>query len=142
MNGVIAYQKTELQFRLYTKWVTTAAVTASVSFDLAVFTLAFPTFYMLRGNFDTTTWFIPFKIYILLDISTFFGWYMYNIVVTVTAAAYVFILAVILFYLVGCCMYIQTCCQHFQIIFDDADGTIKAKDKIKTAHSFHIKIME
>lgn len=111
-----------------------------------------PIWCMLRGNFDTSTWYFPLSIDIPYDISTIHGWYLRTFFHLFIGYAYFLtLIAIVPFFACGC-IYVQACCKHFQLIFDECDELIKAKcddkaskmkifsEKIKSAVLLHMKI--
>lgn len=144
----------EQQCGFYTKWITAIGSATIAVFMFGIFTVAFSIFQIWRGNLDASTWFFPFKVSVPFDTTTILGWYVYATISSMEGCSAAVFLLVTVFYLACCCMYLKACCEHIQIIFDDADEAIQAKNKserqqkkqlqenIITAHFLHMKIME
>lgn len=109
---------------------------------------------MLRGNFDTATWYFPLSLDILLDSSNVFVWYLKPLDYIVGGYAYMITVLAVIPYLASCCFYMKASCMHLRSILDECDEIVSAKrenkdvqiekilEKIKTVVLVHIKILE
>lgn len=109
---------------------------------------------ILRGNYDTTTWFFPAKMIVLWPSSSPLGWYLKLICYMHGADSYFFAVSAINTYLASCGFYIQACCQHIRLSFAKIDERIASKKQLnredyieiesnfKSVITLHIKIME
>lgn len=128
----VAYQNAEKQHRKLNRWISIIMIRATL-WSIILPPIASSIIAMIRGNFDTSTWFflgaceIPFDI----DVSTVFGWYVRLFSYLLGCVLYNLIIPAIFPFVVGCCLYIKACSTHFQLMLDECDEIICAKSDNK-----------
>lgn len=127
---------------------------STLTFGVAVPLIGYSIVCMMRGNFDTSTWYFPLALDILVDSSTTIGWYLRMMDYIWGGYAYSVVVSAVIPYLVGCCFYLKTSCKHLRSIFDGCEEIMGADHdenttqaviiagKIKCAISIHIKVLE
>lgn len=147
------YRKAERNGRLCTKWISLYVV---VNCTLCAFLMAIvhSIVCMWRGNYQTSTWFLPYKMSVPFDTSTVFGWYIFWLVQIYAGYTYLFTISAVITYFVSCCFHIVACCEQFLYMFNALDSqfvedvemnyqnVLKVKKQLNDAIVFHIKIME
>lgn len=103
--------------------------------------LLYPLYCVCIGNFDTSTYYLPFRIAIPFSIASVFKWYLYYVFIQLaTANAYIFCVIPAISYFVCCGFYLDTLCDHFDYLiglveaeFDQS--TSQDPDDHATAHN-------
>lgn len=109
-----------------------------ILWHLQVFLAAgfFPIYCMYVGNFDTSTWPLPFNMAVPFDTSSIIGWYLLWFIQTNTAFSYCLGTIAPTAYFMNCCLYIITLCDHFNCIINSinehVEGYHQIKNKLKT----------
>lgn len=122
--------------RMCTKY--TIRLFCYILWHLQVFLAAgfFPIYCMYVGNFDTSTWPLPFNMAVPFDTSSIIGWYLLWFIQTNTAFSYCLGTIAPTAYFMNCCLYIITLCDHFNCIINSinehVEGYHQIKNKLKT----------
>ncbi|XP_055305885.1 odorant receptor 22c-like [Sitodiplosis mosellana] len=93
-------------------------------------------FYLIRfGNFDTSTWFLPFTMVVPFDTSSVEGWYWFWFIQFSASLSYIMCMVSVSSYFMCCCFYIEAICDRFGVIINSIRKSVKQnqieKDKPK-----------
>lgn len=109
---------------------------------------------MRRGNFDTSTWFVPTKMSFPFSTSTVFGWYMALLMLVLLIFAYTLTITSMFTYMTSCWLYIEALCDCFKSMFNKMDAKItldqiisvekmnETNQDFKRIISFQLKVAE
>lgn len=153
---ITIYWTTEQNCRKYTKLIFSYIFCHQSTFGAA---LCFSFYCLYTGNFDTSTWFLPFAMVVPFDTSTFEGWYLFLFIQISISFSYITCMVSISSYFVCSGFYIEAICDHFAFLIYSIQETIKInrnendqkkilrnhlkiKDKIQEAIGIHVDIYE
>lgn len=116
------YWNNEQKCRKYTK-----TVCCYILFHMQVFVAAFfyPMYCMYVGNFDASTWPLPFNYAVPFDETTFWGYYLMWFIQANSAMAYCLGTTSTTSYFMACCLYIGALCDHFDSLAHSVDGAVE-----------------
>lgn len=107
---------------------------------------------LLNGNRNPETWYLPYKIVLPFDRTTYSGHVFTLICHMMAGYTYIFTMSAVVTYFVSCCFYIEGCFMHFKDkmrVINEKIKQIKTKsdyDHIQNLYrdaiSFHVKIVE
>lgn len=86
---------------------------------------------MLYGHYDTSSWYLSFKLVFPFDETTLLGWFSAWFIELNIAFTYAICMTGITSYFVCCCLYIVTMCEHFKLITTMTEREINKK-KLQT----------
>lgn len=103
---------------------------------------------LYNGNYDSSNWFLPYKI-ILLDRSSIFGWYCEFILQMLSGYWFVLTIASTVTFFGGCSYYIDACLKQFKHMFMEIDRSVENGERIDVIENdvfetviFHNKIFD
>lgn len=93
---------------------------------MQVFVAAFfyPMYCMYIGNWDASTWPLPFNYVVPFDESTVWGWYLMWLIQTNSAISYCLGATSTTSYFMTCCLYIGALCDHFDLFAHSVDVAV------------------
>lgn len=96
--------------------------------------LLFAAFNMWMGNFDTSTWLLPYSLIVPFDTTTLHGWLLLWLCNCYIGFVYSLSTTCAITYFVSCCFYIIAMCKHFDYLMKmfDMDVELKQGNKEKT----------
>lgn len=123
VDEVIFYSVAEKNCRQLTQLV----VIGYSLMSIGLFTVAalYPLYCMQMGNFDTSTWLLPYSLTVPFDTSTIFGWYLFWLVQFYIAIVYAISVACATTYFGSNCLYIIAICEHFDFLIDSIDSDVE-----------------
>lgn len=71
---------------------------------------------ILIGNYGTSAWQLPLEIYVPIDTSTLWGWFLMWIIQFKASFWYSAGFTLITSYFIACCLYIGAICDHFDLL--------------------------
>lgn len=80
----------------------------------------FAVYNMMIDNYDTSTWILPFEVYLPFDATHPSGWFLKWFLVFHTCVVYISCFTVILSYFISCCFYIDALCENFDFLHNSA----------------------
>lgn len=109
-------------------------------------------FNLIHGNHHPETWYLPYRIVLPFDITTFPGYICILLTQMLTGYTYIFTMSAVVTYFMACCIFIEACVEHFKEkiqVLNDKIINIKSKVDFEMAHqlyidavTFHVKIIE
>lgn len=93
---------------------------------------------MRMGNFDTSTWLLPYSLTVPFDTSTVLGWYLFWLVQLYIAIVYAVSVACATTYFGSNCLYITAICEHLGFLIGSIDcdvETMNFKSKLQPESS-------
>lgn len=126
---------------------------------MMVVSLCFSIFHLLVGNFDTTTWILPFSNYVPFDTRVVYNWYLQWAYQFSISLVYASVISSLTAYFTSCCLYILGICDHFDLLIQslqiDAEknrieenpmkywkNSLKIKEKLCKLVEIHIEALE
>lgn len=126
------YWNIEKKCRKYTTIFTFYILWNETSFVASLF---YSFYCVWCGNYDTSTWPLPFNILVPFDTTSLWGWYLLWFVQFSMGLSYTGCLTAITSYFMSCCLYICAICDHFDFLCDsimnDVDRNRIEKDQQK-----------
>lgn len=107
------YVKAEEKCRNLTKFLSIGYLLDAAALFIAA--ALFACYCMWTGNFDTSTWLLPYNLYIPFDTSTVLGWFLLWLIQCYIALVYSLSATCSMTYFVSCCLYIVAMCDHFNL---------------------------
>lgn len=150
------YWKIEQMCQRYTK---NMAYYNFIHLTLFLPSLLFAIYNILIGDYDVSTWDLPFNIAVPFDGHVFWGWCLKWFIQINMAFAYAVCLVTATSYFLCCCLYINAICDHFNVLMDTVNEEVKLyreaahplelrkfsqkiKDKLVKAVAIHVKVLE
>lgn len=128
--------------------ITFFAVSAFI-FGTVIPSLGISFWYIYRGNYDTSKWFLPCPIILPVDNTSPFGWYCELFLQTISGYQIVLTISSNIAFFGGCTFYIEAGLQRFKYIFDKLDRKVAAQldskaieEDIFDAIVFHNKLLD
>lgn len=92
------------------------------------------------GNYDTSTWFIPFQCREQpFDIQSVSAWFFLLFIEFSIALTYALGVSVPIFYFIFCCLYIFAMCDHFALIMNFIQIDVQANINEKNQRKYQIR---
>lgn len=139
------YLKAERKGRTCTIWLSSFIV-GSCTMTLYLLSLIHSWVSMWNGNYETSTWFVPYKLVVPFDTSSIFGWYMLWLIQIYAGYTYVLSISAVISYFVSCCFYIEACCEHLFLVLKalntDLLNDVNGKNRLHHVIIFHIEVMK
>lgn len=88
-------------------------------------TLAMALWNMYKGNYDTSNWFLPYRIILPFDRSSMFAWYCEFFLQAYSGYAFVLTITSTVTFFGGCSYYIDACLRQFKHMFNEIDENVK-----------------
>lgn len=104
------YRKTEKKCRNLTKFISIGYLLDAATLFTAAVIYSF--YCMWSGNFDTTTWLLPYNLYLPFDTSTIYLWYVLWLMQCYIGLVYSLSVTCVTTYFESCCLYIVALCEH------------------------------
>lgn len=104
---------------------------------------------MWQGNYDTSTWYLPYYLYVPFDTSTVFGWYLQlPTTQAIFCYSYTYVSATTICYFVNSCIYIVACCDQLKLMigimnekFTQIPSRVVKKSKVKNKGAIEGRIV-
>lgn len=108
--------------------------------------LLYSLYCIIVGNFDTSTWELPFTLWVPFDTTTVHGWYLLWFIQFSMGMSYSSSQTTITSYFVCCSYYIGAICGHFNSLMNQVNKEVESNlmEKNTIAHKkrcFEIKIL-
>lgn len=146
------YVEAERSCHFCTKWSMIYIVWAPAS-TFPVACILYACFSMNNGNWDPTTYFLPYKMLIpFVDYNSIGGYFAQVFIQIYAGTVHAVTMITVISYFVCHCLFIDACCQEFRWRFDNfnelttSEGCgkkfMEIRDCLRRAVALHIKIME
>lgn len=86
-----------------------------------IIALLFPIYCVCIGNFDTSTYYSPFRMFVPLSVDSVLRWYLFLIFQISVGNAYVSCVIPTISYFVCCGYYLDALCDHFDYLIELVD---------------------
>lgn len=140
------YWRTEQKCQKYTKMIVYYVVHHQ---SMLIVSFMHSIYSVLIGNFDISTFFLPFHISIPFTVNTIWKWYLLWFIQFNMALSYALTMVSVTSYFVCCCLYIAAICDHFDLLnysFAEEIDLVKNVHKIRTtlirAIQLHVNLFE
>lgn len=84
---------------------------------------------MIKGNFDTSAWILPFYVSVPFNTDTIWGWVLLVFININIGFGYSLGLVALTSYFISCCFYISAICEHFEFIIESTVKSSVAKNQ-------------
>lgn len=88
-------------------------------------------YFVIIGNFDTSTWILPLHMVVPFSTDSLFGWYLLWWIQWSMGIFYGLCTVVITAFFVCCCFYIEAICEHFDFIIQSMNADVNPKSQKK-----------
>lgn len=123
---MVFYSRAEEKCKMLTRMVIVGY--CLMAMGLFVLSASYSIFNMWMGNFETSTWLLPYAFTVPFDTSTVYGWYMFWFLQLYAALAYSLSITCATTFFGGCCFYIIAICEHFQFYIKKIDAGVEIMD--------------
>ncbi|XP_031617477.1 odorant receptor 4-like [Contarinia nasturtii] len=96
--------------------------------------LLFSFYCMIVNNFDTSTWILPFTLWVPFNTEHLLGWYLLLFIQFSMGMAYSMSQVTITAYFVCCCNYIGAICEHFNLLMNSVRADVEFNLNEKNPH--------
>lgn len=123
----------------------------NAAFFATVVPIVHSIFCLCKGDYETSTWYLIYRMIGPFDSTSILGWYMMWLVQLYVAYTYSFVVSAVSTHFLSCSFYIEACCEQLLSMFKMLDTIIQnEKEKLKRfqvkkqigdAVAFHIDTM-
>lgn len=117
------YMKTEEKSQYWTKFISLGFQINVVILFLALLIYSFYCIWM--GNLNTSTWHLPYNLYVPFDTSIIYLWYFFWLIQFYVAMSYSMTITCSTTYFLSCCFYLVALCEHFHSLIKSFDSIFK-----------------
>lgn len=133
------YWKTEQKCRIFTGKFLKFVFINQLMYVASLF---FSIYCMIVGNFDTSTWILPFTLWVPFDTTNLPGWYLLLFIQFSMGMSYSMSQVLITAYFVCCCYYIGAICAHFVFVMKTLRADVEKNQNEKDSVAYQERVRE